>query len=50
MLAEKWKDEHKIKTPILLDGAKNEFWNQAGQAPKMSVLLSEEGEVLFKQP
>lgn len=41
MLAEKWKDEQKIKTPVLLDGAKNEFWNQAGQAPNKTVAKEE---------
>lgn len=50
LLAEKWIDEQKIKTPVLLDGAKNEFWNQAGQAPNMSILFSEDGVVIFKQP
>jgi hypothetical protein len=50
ILAEKWIDEQKIKTPVLLDGAKNEFWNQAGQAPNMSVLFSADGVVIFKQP
>lgn len=50
ILAEKWIDEQKIKTLVLLDGAKNEFWNQAGQAPNMSVLFSADGVVIFKQP
>lgn len=49
-LAEKWVSEQNIQTPVLLDGPKNEFWNQAGQAPNMSVLISTEGEVVFNQP
>ncbi len=50
ILAEKWIEEQKIKTPVLLDGAKNEFWNQTGQSSNMSVLFSADGQVLFKQP
>lgn len=48
-LAEKWVIERNIKTPILLDGSKNEFWNQVGQAPNMAILLSSTGEVILKQ-
>lgn len=48
-LAEKWIAEREIKTPILLDGSKNEFWNQVGQAPNMAVLVSPKGEVVLKQ-
>lgn len=33
-----------------MDGPKNDFWNQAGQAPNMSILISSEGEVVFNQP
>lgn len=50
ILAVKWIAEQKIKTPVLLDGSKNEFWNQAGQAPNMSVLFSADCVVIFKQP
>lgn len=48
-LAEQWISEQSITTPVLLDGAKNEFWNQAGQAPNMSILISDDGEVVLKQ-
>jgi hypothetical protein len=47
-LAEKWIKESDIKLPVLLDGPKNEFWNFAGQAPNMAVLV-EEGHVVLKQ-
>ncbi|MDI1323778.1 MAG: hypothetical protein PSV36_13600 [Algoriphagus sp.] len=47
ILAVKWIGEQKIKAPVLLDGAKNEFWNQAGQVPNMSVLVSADGVVIF---
>lgn len=48
-LAEQWILEQNIKTPVVLDGALNELWNQAGQAPNMSILISGKGEVVFKQ-
>lgn len=48
-LAKKWETEGEIKTPILLDGPTNEFWNQVGQAPNMAVLVSPDGEVILKQ-
>ncbi|REG91937.1 hypothetical protein [Algoriphagus antarcticus] len=48
-LAEKWIKEEKIKTPVLLDGPKNEFWNLAGQAPNMAILISSSGGVVLKQ-
>lgn len=41
--------EQNIQTPVLLDGQKNEFWNQLGQAPNMSILISGEGEIVLKQ-
>lgn len=47
-LAEKWIKESDIKLPVLLDGPNNEFWNFAGQAPNMSVLV-DEGVVILKQ-
>ncbi|WP_057940467.1 hypothetical protein [Algoriphagus resistens] len=49
-LAEKWIKETGIQTPIILDGPKNGFWNQVGQAPNMAILVSTDGEVLLKQP
>lgn len=48
-LAERWIREQGITTPVLIDGPKNEFWNQAGQAPNMSILISGDGEVVLKQ-
>ncbi len=49
VLAERWINEQSISTPVLLDGPNNEFWNQAGQAPNMSILISGDGEVVLKQ-
>lgn len=48
-LAKQWIQEQNIQTPVLLDGAQNEFWNLAGQAPNMAILISGEGEVVLKQ-
>ncbi|WP_192347157.1 hypothetical protein [Algoriphagus sp. Y33] len=48
-LAERWKAEQRIKTPILLDGPENEFWSQAGQAPNMTIVISTEGKILHKE-
>ncbi|PZX59818.1 iodothyronine deiodinase [Algoriphagus ratkowskyi] len=48
-LAKKWIEEGEINTPVLLDGAKNEFWHQVGQAPNMAILISPSGEVILKQ-
>ena len=48
-LAERWVNEANIQLPVLLDGPRNEFWNAAGQAPNMAVLVSE-GAVVLKQP
>lgn len=48
-LAERWIQEESIQTPVLLDGPKNEFWKEAGQAPNMSILISGEGKVVLKQ-
>jgi len=49
VLAEKWIKESGLQPPVLLDGPNNEFWNFAGQAPNMSVLV-DEGVVVLKQP
>lgn len=48
-LAQRWISEQSIATPVLLDGPGNEFWNQAGQAPNMAILISGEGKVVIKQ-
>lgn len=48
-LAEKWVKEQQIEVPVVLDGPKNEFWKQAGQAPNMAVLINAEGEIISKQ-
>ncbi|GAA0879354.1 hypothetical protein GCM10009119_23220 [Algoriphagus jejuensis] len=48
-LAEQWIQEENISFPVLLDGPSNEFWNSAGQAPNMAILISEEGEIILKQ-
>lgn len=47
-LAEKWIKESNIRLPVLLDGPTNEFWNFAGQAPNMAVLV-DDGRVVLKQ-
>ena len=47
-LAKKWIKESDITLPVLLDGPKNEFWNFAGQAPNMAVLV-DDGQVILKQ-
>lgn len=47
-LAEKWIKESEIKLPVLLDGPQNEFWNLAGQAPNMAILV-DGGTVVLKQ-
>ncbi|WP_439488904.1 hypothetical protein [Algoriphagus sp.] len=49
-LADKWIRETGVQTPVILDGPKNEFWNQIGQAPNMAILVSTDGEVILKQP
>lgn len=48
-LAEQWVKEQQIEVPVVLDGPKNEFWKQAGQAPNMAVLINAEGEIISKQ-
>jgi hypothetical protein len=48
LLAERWINESGMQPPILLDGPQNEFWNFAGQAPNMSVLVND-GVVILKQ-
>ena len=48
-LANVWVNEQQISTPVLLDNAENSFWEASGQGPNMAVVLSPEGQVLFKQ-
>ncbi|MBN7801999.1 hypothetical protein J0A67_14085 [Algoriphagus aestuariicola] len=48
-LADQWIKESNIQIPVLLDGPENRFWNFAGQAPNMAVLV-ENGIVVLKQP
>jgi hypothetical protein len=49
LLAERWISESGLQPPVLLDGPNNDFWNFAGQAPNMSILV-DEGVVVLKQP
>ncbi|MDR7129914.1 hypothetical protein J2X69_002260 [Algoriphagus sp. 4150] len=49
-LAERWQSEQEIEIPIILDGPENGFWIQAGQGPNTIMVLSQEGEVVYKQP
>lgn len=48
-LAKKWINRDKLTTPVLIDGPKNEFWQKAGEAPNMAILINKEGKVAAKQ-